>query len=101
MTITNGPKGLLKKQLVNIDFTLKVLELKTAEFWDVRTGQRVHADFADGVLNDVCLSTFIILGANKGWMMVLLSLRRQELTFRFTKIPMRANITVNRYKIKV
>ncbi|NLP17681.1 MAG: transposase, partial [Firmicutes bacterium] len=43
----------IKKQLVNLDFTLKVLEFETPEFRDVRTGQRVHADFPAGVLNDV------------------------------------------------
>lgn len=48
------PTGkMIEKQLVEIDFTLKVLEFKTPEFRNVRTGQRVHADFPAGVNNDV------------------------------------------------
>lgn len=41
------------KQLVNISVTLHVTEYNTPEFRNVRTGQRVHAEFPAGVVNDI------------------------------------------------
>jgi hypothetical protein len=41
------------KQLVNISVTLHVTEYDTPEFRNVRTGQRVHAEFPAGVINDI------------------------------------------------
>jgi uncharacterized tellurite resistance protein B-like protein len=41
------------KQVINIHVGLSVDEYRTPEFRDVRTGRRVHADFPDGVQNDV------------------------------------------------
>jgi len=48
------PTGkIITKQLVGIRVALTVDEYATPEFRDQRTGQRVHADFPDGVINDV------------------------------------------------
>lgn len=41
------------KQVVNIGITVHVVEYDTPEFRNVRTCQRVHADFPDGVVNDI------------------------------------------------
>lgn len=41
------------KQKVDIGITVNVIEYDTPEFRNVRTGQRVHADFPDGVVNEV------------------------------------------------
>lgn len=43
----------ITKQVVNIGITVHVVEYDTPEFRNVRTGQRVHADFPDGVVNDI------------------------------------------------
>ena len=43
----------ISKQVVNIGITVNVIEYDTPEFRNVLTGQRVHADFPDGVVNDV------------------------------------------------
>ena len=43
----------ISKQVVNIGIAVHVVEYNTPEFRNVRTGQRVHADFPDGVVNDV------------------------------------------------
>jgi len=43
----------INKQVVNIGITVNVIEYDTPEFRNVHTGQRVHADFPDGVVNDV------------------------------------------------
>jgi len=48
------PTGkVITKQLVNISIMAVVDEYFTPEFRNVRTGQRVHAEFPDGVVNDV------------------------------------------------
>jgi hypothetical protein len=48
------PTGrVISKQMVNIGITVYVVEYDTPEFRNVRTGQRVHADFPDGVVNDI------------------------------------------------
>ncbi len=41
------------KQMVNIGITVHVDEYDTPEFRNVRTGQRVHAGFPPGVVNDI------------------------------------------------
>lgn len=41
------------KQVSNIGITMNVVEYGTPEFRNIRTGQRVHADFPDGVVNDI------------------------------------------------
>ena len=43
----------VSKQVANIGVTVNVIEYDTPEFRNVHTGQRVHADFPDGVVNDV------------------------------------------------
>jgi hypothetical protein len=43
----------ISKQVVNIGVTLNVVEYNTPEFRNVHTGQRVHADFPDGIVNEV------------------------------------------------
>lgn len=43
----------VSKQVVNIGITVNVVEYDTPEFRNMRTGQRVHADFPDGVVNDI------------------------------------------------
>ncbi|MDD4753929.1 MAG: transposase [Desulfitobacteriaceae bacterium] len=48
------PTGkIVRKQVINISVTVNVVEYDTPEFRNVRTGQRVHADFPEGVVNDV------------------------------------------------
>jgi len=48
------PTGrIITKQLVDIRLELVVDEYSTPEFRHVRTGQRVHADFPEGVVDDV------------------------------------------------
>jgi hypothetical protein len=48
------PTGkIITKQLIGICVNVTVNEYATPEFRNVRTGQRVHADFPDGVVNDV------------------------------------------------
>ncbi len=48
------PTGkLVKKQVINISVTVNVVEYDTPEFRNVHTGRRVHADFPEGVVNDV------------------------------------------------
>jgi hypothetical protein len=44
---------IIKKQLVNIKVSLDVTEYSTPEFRDLATGQRVHAPFPDGLVNEV------------------------------------------------
>ncbi|MDD2338378.1 MAG: transposase [Geobacteraceae bacterium] len=41
------------KQVVNVAIHMSVVEYDTPEFRNLRTGQRVHADFPAGVVNDV------------------------------------------------
>ena len=41
------------KQVVNVAIHMSVVEYDTPEFRNLRTGQRVHADFPDGVVNEV------------------------------------------------
>lgn len=43
----------VSKQVVNIGVSVTIVEYDTPEFRNVHTGQRVHADFPDGVVNDV------------------------------------------------
>jgi len=43
----------IRKQVVNIRLTLDVIEYDTPEFRNVHTGQRVHANFPAGVVNEV------------------------------------------------
>jgi hypothetical protein len=43
----------IAKQMVNIVLKTVVVEYATPEFRNVKTGQRVHADFPGGVVNDV------------------------------------------------
>ena len=48
------PTGnIITKQVVNIRIDLDVVEYRAIEFRNVRTGQRVHADFPEGVNDDV------------------------------------------------
>ena len=41
------------KQMININVTVTADEYDTPEFRNIHTGQRVHADFPSGVINDV------------------------------------------------
>ncbi|MCL2374522.1 MAG: transposase [Treponema sp.] len=43
----------ITKQLVDIRVEIVVTEYSTPEFRDVRTGQRVHAEFPEGMVNEV------------------------------------------------
>lgn len=43
----------ITKQLVDIQVSLVVTEFSTAEYRDMATGQRVHADFPEGLVNEV------------------------------------------------
>ena len=43
----------ITKQLINLHIHVAVDEYNTPEFRNVHTGQRVHADFPSGVINDV------------------------------------------------
>lgn len=43
----------ISRQVVNIHVSVTVDEYDTPEFRNVNTGQRVHADFPDGVIDDV------------------------------------------------
>jgi hypothetical protein len=43
----------VRKQDANLRFYVEVCEYETPEYRDVLTGQRVHAQFPDGVVNDV------------------------------------------------
>jgi len=43
----------ITKQMVNLSMHLSVDEYSTPEYRNIRTGQRVHAEFPDGVVNDV------------------------------------------------
>jgi len=43
----------ITKQVINLSINVAVDEYDTPEFRDVITGQRVHADFPDGAVNDV------------------------------------------------
>ena len=47
---------IIMKQLVDIELRLIVTEYSTPEFRNVATGQRVHADFPDGLVNEVTYS---------------------------------------------
>jgi len=48
------PTGnMIRKQVVNMNVALFVDEYATEEFRDILTGQRVHADFPKGIVNDV------------------------------------------------
>ena len=44
---------IITKQIVNVSLNVIVDEYVTPEFRNVRTGQRVHADFPAGVVNDM------------------------------------------------
>jgi hypothetical protein len=44
---------IISKQVVNLRVSIDVREYDTPEFRNVRTGQRVHAEFPPGVINDV------------------------------------------------
>ena len=43
----------ISKQVVNISISINTIEYSTPEFRNIHTGQRVHAAFPDGVINDV------------------------------------------------
>ena len=43
----------IKKQLIDVQVNLVVTEWHTLEYRDIFTGQRVHADFPDGLVNEV------------------------------------------------
>ena len=43
----------ISKQVVNINISINTIEYSTPEFRNIHTGQRVHAAFPDGVINDV------------------------------------------------
>ena len=48
------PTGrMIVKQVVNLKISVIVDEYDTPEFRNIHTGQRVHADFPSGVINDV------------------------------------------------
>jgi len=47
---------IITKQLVDIRVVLDVTEYSTPEFRNLLTGQRVHADFPDGMVNEVTYS---------------------------------------------
>ena len=44
---------IISKQLVNIRVVVDAIEYQTPEFRNILTGQRVHADFPDGINDDV------------------------------------------------
>lgn len=43
----------IRKQLIIAHITTEVIEYTTPEFRNLKTGQRVHADFPEGVADDV------------------------------------------------
>ena len=43
----------IKKQLIRLHIGIETIEYKTPEFRNQTTGQRVHADFPDGIVDDV------------------------------------------------
>ncbi len=43
----------IKKQLIRLHVGIEVIEYKTPEFRNRTTGQRVHADFPNGIIDDV------------------------------------------------
>lgn len=43
----------ITKQMINLNISVIVDEYNTPEFRNIRTGQRVHADFPSGVINEV------------------------------------------------
>ena len=48
------PTGrMIKKQLVSAEMVLHVQEFETPEYRNLKTGQRVHAEFPGGLVNDV------------------------------------------------
>lgn len=48
------PTGrIVRKQLIKVHVNTEVIEYWTPEFRNIRTGQRVHADFPPGVVDDV------------------------------------------------
>lgn len=48
------PTGkIITKQVINLNISVTVDEYSTPEFRNVHTGQRVHADFPNGLVNDV------------------------------------------------
>lgn len=48
------PTGrIVRKQLIKVHVVTEVIEYWTPEFRNVRTGQRVHADFPPGIVDDV------------------------------------------------
>jgi hypothetical protein len=48
------PTGkIITRQVINISVNVVVDEYSTPEYMDVRTKRRIHADFPDGVVNDV------------------------------------------------
>ncbi len=48
------PTGqVITKQLINLRVSLSVDEYDTPEFRSIKTGQRVHAQFPEGIVNDV------------------------------------------------
>jgi hypothetical protein len=57
------------KQLVNLHIGVSVDEYYTSEFRNKKTGQRVHADFPDGVCNDInyggSIKSFLFLLNNR------------------------------------
>jgi hypothetical protein len=63
-------KTIITKQMVNLSVQVTVDEYATPEFRNLRTGQRVHADFPAGVVNDVnyggSIKAFAYLLNNQG-----------------------------------
>lgn len=59
----------ITKQLVNLRINVSVDEYYTSEFRNVKTGQRVHAQFPDGVRNDInyggSIKSFLFLLNNR------------------------------------
>ena len=59
----------ISKQVVNINISFNVVEYGTPEFRNLNTGQRVHADFPDGIVNDVSyggsIKSFVFLLNNR------------------------------------
>lgn len=57
------------KQLVDLHISVSVDEYYTSEFRNVKTGQRVHAEFPDGVRNDInyggSIKSFLFLLNNR------------------------------------
>lgn len=57
------------KQLVNLHIGVSVDEYYTSEFRNIKTGQRVHAEFPDGVHNDInyggSIKSFLFLLNNR------------------------------------